>query len=578
MYNCKICNNKITVYNSKRQFIYHIKNYHKLSVEDYFNRYEHITIGKCLFCDNTQSWNQRKLNYNKTCGNKSCVGKYAQRKSNESFKKTYGVDNPFYLNSIKEKSKQTKTERYGVPTYNNSNKNKETCLQKYGVDNASKSESVKNKIKESLSNIDKNEQQRRIKETNIKKYGKPYTFQNNVFKQKRILTSLEKYGTEYPFQNKEIYEERYIAKLKSKLNVINVSQIQQVNEKVKNTNFEKRKEYLNEKFSDLIIEYTDYKHVTLRCPACKEETTLNISFLKQRDKLGLEICTHCYPYKRDSSLQHKINDYINNLGHETILNYKIQDSNYEIDIYLPDKQIGFEINGVYWHSEIFKDKNYHSDKKNLGLKNGINIIHLWEDDLRIKEDIILNRIKIILGHSQNIGARKCEIKEIKSDTAKKFLEKYHLSGYINSAYKIGLFHDNEIISVVTFGKNRFKKENDTYEILRYASKDNIKVTGGFKKLINYFIKTYKPAKIITYIDLDWANGRNNIYEQSDFKFISYTKPDYYWVVMKKREYRSKFMKHKLLKEGYDNNKTESQIMHDRGFYRIWGCGNIKYEW
>ena len=36
------------------------------------------------------------------------------------------------------------------------------------------------------------------------------------------------------------------------------------------------------------------------------------------------------------------------------------------------------------------------------------------------------------------------------------------------------------------------------------------------------------------------------------------------------------MKHKLVKEGYDKNKTEDEIMTERGFYKIYGIGNIKF--
>ena len=33
----------------------------------------------------------------------------------------------------------------------------------------------------------------------------------------------------------------------------------------------------------------------------------------------------------------------------------------------------------------------------------------------------------------------------------------------------------------------------------------------------------------------------------------------------------------LVKEGYDKDKTEKQIMFDRKIYRIYDCGNIRWE-
>lgn len=34
----------------------------------------------------------------------------------------------------------------------------------------------------------------------------------------------------------------------------------------------------------------------------------------------------------------------------------------EIDFYLPKYKIGIEYDGVYWHSEVYKDKDYHLNK------------------------------------------------------------------------------------------------------------------------------------------------------------------------------------------------------------------------
>jgi len=41
--------------------------------------------------------------------------------------------------------------------------------------------------------------------------------------------------------------------------------------------------------------------------------------------------------------------------------------------------------------------------------------------------------------------------------------------------------------------------------------------------------------------------------------------------------RFRFRKDKLVKEGYDKNKTELQIMTERKIYRIYDSGCLKYE-
>ena len=45
-----------------------------------------------------------------------------------------------------------------------------------------------------------------------------------------------------------------------------------------------------------------------------------------------------------------------------------------------------------------------------------------------------------------------------------------------------------------------------------------------------------------------------------------------------RYYRFNFRKSILVKEGFDKSKTEKQIMFDRKIYRIYDCGNIRWEY
>jgi hypothetical protein len=49
--------------------------------------------------------------------------------------------------------------------------------------------------------------------------------------------------------------------------------------------------------------------------------------------------------------------------------------------YLPEL-VRFEFNGVFWHSDKFKDNNYHLNKYNKGVENGIKILTIWEGLLR----------------------------------------------------------------------------------------------------------------------------------------------------------------------------------------------------
>ena len=52
---------------------------------------------------------------------------------------------------------------------------------------------------------------------------------------------------------------------------------------------------------------------------------------------------------------------------------------------------------------------------------------------------------------------------------------------------------------------------------------------------------------------------------------------YFYIINKKREHRYKFRKDILISEGFDSNKTEQEIMSERGYNRIYDCGNLVYS-
>ena len=136
---------------------------------------------------------------------------------------------------------------------------------------------------------------------------------------------------------------------------------------------------------------------------------------------------------------------------------------------------------------------------------------------------------------------------------------------------------------MTFSKKRISlgqgNTNNEWELNRFSSKLNHVITGGFSKLLKYFIKNYNPHNIVTYADVRWSGLNENVYK-SLFKFISITPPNY-WYIKKgqylHRSHRFTFRKDVLVSEGYDYKKTEWEIMQIKGYDRIWDCGNLKYE-
>lgn len=252
---------------------------------------------------------------------------------------------------------------------------------------------------------------------------------------------------------------------------------------------------------------------------------------------------------------------------------------YELDILIPSKKLAIEYCGLYWHSELFgKDKTYHENKLDMCEENGIRLITVFEDEWELNKDIVISRLKVILGISNTtIYARKCKIKEITTQEAKYFCNENHLQGYgSGAAIKLGAFYKGCLVSVMTFSKLSISKGAKTTtgrcELHRFCSKIGYRVVGIASKLLKYFERNYKFKEIISYADRRWSDG--NVYNKLGFSLVHKTKPNYwYFNGTKKRIHR--FSKRKMPDE--PKYVSEWQLRKSAGWNRIWDCGNLKFN-
>ena len=440
-------------------------------------------------------------------------------------------------------------------------KNKDTVLDKYGVENVSNSQMIKDKkIDTCMKNFgveypqQSNEVFQKGKDTKLKLYGdENYT---NIEKAK--ITNLEKYGVEFPAMNSIIQEKM----VKSSKNYYKAKILNSYNN---------------------IISYNSDSY-EFPCDCGKEHTfQINYKLMWTRSTSNTILCTICNPISKNiSGLEIELKNFIsdNYSGNILISNKKII-SPLELDIYIPDLKLAFEFNGLYWHSEVNKENNYHLNKTELCEQQGIQLIHIWEDDWLYKKNIIKSIILSKLKKTKSIYARKCEIRELNNILYRKFIDDNHIQGYINSKIKIGLFYENELVGLMTFGNLRVAMGKKTtnkneYELLRFCNKLNINVIGGASKLFNYFIKNYNPEKITTYADRSISQGK--LYETLGFEYIGKTQPNYYYIIDNIRYHRFNFRKDILIKQGFDSNKTEHEIMIERKIFRIYDSGNLKFNY
>ena len=580
----------------------------------YFNNDKFMSIGICKNekCSNRCKFNDFKTGYYDFCSSKcSLSSEIHKEKVRQTCIKKYGVDCVLKDKEIKkkikdtrldkygsmcsdeavQKAKKTKLEKYGNEKYVNTEKIQQTKLERYGdsgYHNVEKMQQTKlDRYGDSgYHNVEKMQQTKlerygdsgyhnieQMKQTNLERYGVEYAQNSDIIKEKIKCTNLKRYGNEYAIGSDTVRKK-----------IVETSI-----DKYDDTNPYRGKLHreLIKKFPEL-IGFSGNKYIckclNINCDACeKKQFELPSPIFRRRKNQGIELCPILNPIlvsDGTSDIENDIYLYIKSIysgkiiqNDRSILNGK------EIDIYLPEMNLAIEFNGLYWHSEVYKDKMYHQEKTILCENKGIQLIHIWEDDWLDKKDIVKDIIQSKLGMNDKIPARKCTIKEVSSKESKEFLEKYHIQGNVNASIRIGLYYDDSLVEIATFGKLRnilhSNGQENQYELYRLCSKSGYTVVGGVSKLLTHFIRKYQPKQIVSYANLDISNG--NVYN-SFFKKISITSPGYYWSKDGYKYHRSNFTKHILVKNGYDKNKTEEEIMHELGYYKVYDSGNIKYVW
>ena len=323
------------------------------------------------------------------------------------------------------------------------------------------------------------------------------------------------------------------------------------------------------------VKYVNSKtKVTITCPKHGDFKQLPYNHL-----LG-EGCPKCSHHV--SNWENEIADFLREFGFEVDQSNRALLNGKELDIVLYQFNLAIECDGLRWHSEEFNsDKNYHLSKTLECEKHGIRLIHIFEDEWLNKSDIWKSMLSNMLHKTKNkVYARKCKLKNVSVKDKNLFLNENHIQGMSNSSVNLGLYYNDELVSLMTFGKPRINMGGDktegSWELVRFVSKKNTVVVGGANKLFKWFIEHYKPNKVISYSDNRWAKG--NVYSKLGFAHDHDSAPNYFYVVSNKRENRFKYRKDRLVAEGYDKNKTEHEIMLERKIYRIYDCGCKAWIW
>lgn len=489
----------------------------------------------------------------------------------------YGVANISQAKEVKEKKKRAFDNKSAEEKQAIIEKKQQTSLKKYGVTSYFKTSEFKKRMTKNNPGATKEAIEKR-RQTMLQKYGVENAYQSEEIKQKLKEIFLKKYGVEYPTQVKEI-KDKVAATNIQKYGVDNPMKVGDFSAAARNTSEINAQKYAEENELLLVRDLKEtYKgHWTDNVNLIHHN---GFTFIKKEDLKKVEDYCEINILKGTSHKEKEIADFVRSFyDGEIIENSRKIIAPKELDVYIPEKKIAIEFDGLFWHSELnVTDKNYHLEKTRKCEEQNIRLIHIFEDEWNEKQDIIKSIIKSSLGvYDNKYNARDLAFKKVNSNDAKAFLEKNHIQGFCSASQHFGLYDNDSLIQCISIGLNRFSKERNL-ELIRMCTQLNTQVVGGFSKLIKNMFKFTGASSIESYVDRRLFSHSG--YTSSGWKVDKESGPSYFYTDGKKRFNRQSFMKKRCLRlwPDSDASKTEHQLCLEHGLFQIYDCGTIKMKY
>ena len=410
--------------------------------------------------------------------------------------------------------KQSKLEKYGDPNYNNQPQRAKTNIEKYGVDNQFKRQEL------FASNS----------ELKLLRYGS----KNNIVKNHQ--TRADHYGSD-----EQSYKEQQVKHVLTCLNrygVTNPAKLEETKEKIRSS--------LKNTFQELYgVDYYWAKPDAIRSNGSKDSKA-NQAFAELLDSNNIS-------YTREFLLDGRYFD------------FKVGSTLIEIN--------PTATHNITWSpfSDTGIAEDYHRMKTDIAIKNNYRCIHIfdWNDP---------DKIIMLLKRSESIYARNCEIRKVDLIEAKQFINEYHIQGYARDSIRYGLYYNNSLVSIMTFGKPRYTKKYE-YELIRYCSKIN--VTGGAEKLFKHFIREINPQSIISYCNLNVFRG--DLYVRLGFKQLRKPTLSCHWYNIKTKKHVTDNLLRQLgydriFNTNYGKGTDNNILMLNSGFVQIIDAGQAVFGW
>jgi len=390
------------------------------------------------------------------------------------------------------KTKITCREKYGVDYPQQSvdikNKSQQSCIEKYGVDNFAKSKEFKSEMRNwwsTLSETDRRNIQQSKEQTWQTTRGVNHVWQKeSKSREKGLQTIKENYddgeiSNRTQITNRTNFWDKYLLLLREKL--------------------------IEPKFTkeEYVLNTHTNEYICLKC---------NRTFISEKIHPQGITCSYCK--KSVSNYEIEIRDWLSELGISNVkYNYRRK---YELDFYLEGYNLGIEFHGLYWHSELHKDKFYHQKKWAYFNEMGIEVIQIFENEWVHMSHIIKSIIKKKLNITNYVS--NFIIKEVDSSEYLKFAKSNSLYFVEAGSITLGIYASDGLMEIISMNP----KEDECWEVISHISRVNYHVNDSMSHLIKFIKSEYSCVGIQMKVDLRFGDDNMNLSE------IELLDPNCYW--------------------------------------------------
>lgn len=254
----------------------------------------------------------------------------------------------------------------------------------------------------------------------------------------------------------------------------------------------------------------------------------------------------------------------------------------ELDGYNDELKVAFEYCGLFWHSEDKKYRIYHRDKLEQCRKLGFRLFTIFEDEWLNRNHQVKNFISSALGvYETRIPARKCTVHIFTRNdknqvmTAQTLLDDEHIQGSSGRSHTwVALEYNGEMIGVMSFSKHHRQGNGDKLILNRMCFRSGLQVIGGASKMFSHALFYFdNTCDILSWSDNRWTEG--NVYKKLGFELDGEMFVDYSYVGNKQNRIPKQSMQKK--KTGCPPDVTERDwCLQEYGLHRIWDCGKKRW--